>query len=168
MTIKTPRQETVERLARTSPLFAPPAQPKPTHGKLRALLIGLEAFVAATALWGAIWVVPTIPQEWLRKGLITPFTDTTIPAWALGVLCGGSALVALVAVLARPMLGALLAIASGIIMVGFELVEILVVGFTPVMYPTQFPAWLQPFYILTGLAIALLGARLWQVSAEAR
>ena len=170
MTIETPQRETVERLTRTAPLFAPPAPPalpKPTHGKLRALLIGLEAFVAATALWGAIFVVPTIPQEWLRKGVITPFTDTTIPALALGVLCGGVALAAVVALLARPRLGALLAIASGVIMVGFEFVEILVVGFTPVMYPTQFPAWLQPLYILVGLVTALLGARLWRAYAEA-
>lgn len=129
---------------------------------LRATLASLEAFVAATAIWGAVFVVPAIPQEWLRKGLITPFTDTTIPAIALGVLCGGSALVAALYAIVRPRLGALLAIVSGALMVGFELVEILVVGFTPIMYPTQPPAWLQPLYILLGVAIALLGARLWR------
>jgi hypothetical protein len=106
--------------------------------------------------------VPTIPREWLTKGIITPFADTTIPAIALGVLCGGSALAAMAGVLLRPRLGALLSIASGALMVGFELVEILVVGFTPVMYPTQFPAWLQPFYILVGSGVALLGWRLWK------
>jgi hypothetical protein len=118
--------------------------------------------MAATAIWGAAFVVPTIPVEWLHHGLIAPFSDMTIPALALGVLCGGSALAALVAVIARPRLGALLSVLSGGLMVGFELVEILVVGFTPVMYPTQFPAWLQPFYILIGATIALLGMRLWK------
>ena len=129
---------------------------------LRATLASLEVFVAATAIVGAVFVVPTIPQEWLRKGLITPFSDTTVPALALGVLCGGSALAAALCAIMRPRLGALLAVVSGVIMVGFELVEILVVGFTPVMYPTQPPAWLQPIYMLLGVAIALLGARLWR------
>ncbi|MGZ6372926.1 MAG: hypothetical protein ACXWL8_05975 [Candidatus Limnocylindria bacterium] len=35
-------------------------------------LIVLDAFVAFTAIYGAIWVVPTIPLEWLKHG---PFTD---------------------------------------------------------------------------------------------
>ncbi len=133
-----------------------------TYWGLRGGLIALEAFMAATAIWGAAFVVPTIPLDWLNKGLIAPFTDTTIPALALGILCGGSALVALVALIVRPRLGALLAILSGALMIGFELVEILVVGFTPVMYPDQFPAWLQPFYILLGAVIVLLGERLWR------
>ena len=132
------------------------------HTGLRAGLVALEAFTAATAIWGAAFVVPTIPIDWLRNGLITPFSDTTIPAIALGVLCGGSALAALAAVIVRPRLGALLSMLSGGLMIGFELVEILVVGFTPVMYPDQFPAWLQPFYILLGAVIVLLGERLWR------
>ncbi len=139
-----------------------PASAAQKHLKLLATLIGLEVFVAATAIWGAIAVVPTIPMDWLRQGVIAPFSDTTIPAVALGVLCGGSALAALVALFLWPRLGAALALVSGVIMVGFELVEILVVGFTPVLYPTQFPAWLQPLYIVIGLATALLGARLWK------
>ena len=145
------------------------AQPNPqrssatsTHFGLRAGLVALEAFMAATAIWGAAFVVPTIPLDWLQKGLITPFSDTTIPALALGVLCGGSALAALVGVILRPRLGALLSILSGALMIGFELVEILVVGFTPVMYPTQFPAWLQPIYIILGAVVILLGERLWR------
>ena len=146
--------------------YLPSASRRATgHRGLRAGLVALEAFTAATAIWGGAFVVPTIPMEWLRQGLITPFSDTTIPAIALGVLCGGSALAAAVAVVARPRLGALLSIVSGGLMVGFELVEILVVGFTPVMYPTQFPAWLQPLYIVIGSAVALLGARLWKAQA---
>lgn len=146
------------------PLAHPPAAPgsASAHRGLRAGLVALEAFTAATAIWGGAFVVPTIPLEWLHKGLIAPFSNTTIPAIALGVLCGGSALAAAVTVVARPRLGALLSIVSGGLMVGFELAEILVVGFTPVMYPTQFPAWLQPLYILIGSAVALLGARLWK------
>lgn len=138
------------------------ATPLSTYVRLRAGLVVLEGFLAATAIWGAALVVPTLPPEWLRGGLISPFSDTTIPALALGILCGGSALAAIAALILRPRLGALLSLVCGALMIGFELVEILVVGFTPVLYPTQPAAWLQPFYILLGAAIALLGLRLWK------
>jgi hypothetical protein len=47
-------------------------------------------------------------------------------------------------------------------MVAFELVEIVVVGFTPAQTPDQFPAWLQVVYLAVGAALVLLGARLWK------
>jgi hypothetical protein len=155
-------RQSIATTATKSPSMPAGAGRQTARRGLRATLASLEVFVAATAIVGAVFVVPTIPQEWLRKGLITPFSDTTVPALALGVLCGGSALVAALCAIVRPRLGALLAVVSGVMMVGFELVEILVVGFTPVMYPTQPPAWLQPIYMLLGVAIALLGARLWR------
>jgi hypothetical protein len=128
----------------------------------RISLIVLEAFMAFTAIWGAIFVVPAIPREWLGKGLINPFADLTIPALALGILCGGSALIALIAVIKSPRLGALASLVAGVFMVGFELVEITVVGFTATMYPTEPPAWLQIVYLVLGAAIATLGMRLWK------
>lgn len=132
------------------------------HTPTRVALVLLTAFMAVSAIGGAIWAVPTIPRAWLHQGLIAPFADTTIPALALGILCGGAGLAAFATVLVRPRLGALVSIVAGVCMIGFELVEILVVGFTPVMDPTQPPAWLQPLYIVIGAAIALLGARLWK------
>lgn len=134
------------------------------HWGARLTLAALELFLAATTIWGAIFVVPVLPHEYLRWGL---FSDFTIPALALGVLCGGSALAALATVLARPRLGALLAVVSGVMMIGFELVEIAVVGFTAVMSPDQPVAWLQVFYIVFGAAVLLLGARLWKAESGA-
>jgi hypothetical protein len=78
----------------------------------------------------------------LHNGILALFPDYTIPALALGAFCGGAALVTLVAVFARPQLGALAALVAGAFMIAFELVEILVVGFTPLQTPDQFPAWL--------------------------
>ena len=135
-----------------------------THWRMRLTLAALELFLAATTIWGAIFVVPALPHDYLRWGL---FSDFTIPALALGVLCGGSALAALVAVLARPRLGALIAVVSGVMMIGFELVEIAVVGFTAVMSPEQPVAWLQAFYLAFGAAVMLLGARLWKAETGA-
>jgi hypothetical protein len=124
--------------------------------------VALEAFVTLTAIYGAIFVVPLIPRDWLYAGLIAPFVDATIPALALGIICGGSALIALISVLAWPRIGAVASIVAGTVMVIFELVEMLVVGFTAAMYPTQPVAWLQVIYMVIGVATILLGARLWK------
>lgn len=64
------------------------------HWRLRGALIGLAALTALTAIQGAIFVVPTMPRSVLHQGALALFPDYTVPALALGVLCGGSALVA--------------------------------------------------------------------------
>jgi hypothetical protein len=130
---------------------------------LRGTIAALAAFMALTAIGGAIFVVPTMPRSVLHQGVLALFADYTIPALALGVLCGGAALVTLVAVIVRPPLGALASVVAGLFMMGFELVEIVAVGFTPLQTPDQFPAWLQVIYLLLGGALAILGVRLWKV-----
>jgi hypothetical protein len=125
----------------------------------RAALLILHAIVALTAIGGAIWVVPTMPVEWIKAG---PFEDWTIPAISLG-LVGVIAAVAFAAVVMRPWLGSLVSMAAGAAMVVFELVEIAVVGWTltdPRM-GGYFQAWLQPIYLAVGSAQLLLGIRLW-------
>jgi hypothetical protein len=118
--------------------------------------------VLLTALQGAIFVVPNLPAAWIKG---TPFADYTIPALALGIVCGGASLMAGLAVMFRPLLGAALSVLAGIVMIGFELVEIAVVGFTLATYGPGTPqAWLQVIYLAVGTAITLLGFRL--LSAE--
>src|SRR5690242_4891193 len=46
----------------------------------RIVLISLQLLLGMTALFGAIWVVPLLPLEWLSG---TPFADYTVPALAL-------------------------------------------------------------------------------------
>jgi hypothetical protein len=133
------------------------------HRLLRGVLAGLAALIALGAIPGAIFVVPALPHTWLHQGAITPFTDFTIPALALGVLCGGGALLALVTVLVRPRIGALVAMAAGVLMVGFEVLEILVVGFTPLLYPSQPASWLQVVYLVIGASMIVLGELLWML-----
>lgn len=132
------------------------------HWGLRGTLAGLAAFVALTAIYGAIFVIPTMPRAVLQQGVLALFPNFTIPALGLGVLCGGGALVALITVLLRPRVGALASVVAGAFMIGFELIEILVVGFTPLQTPDQFPAWLQVVYLVVGGAMVILGARLWK------
>jgi hypothetical protein len=94
---------------------------------------------------------------------MAPFVDFTIPALVLGSVCGGTALAALVCSRLAASWG-LVSMTAGIAMIGFELVEILVVGFTPAIYPAQPVAWLQVLYLLVGTALAILGADLWRKS----
>ena len=48
---------------------------------------------------------------------------------------------------------------------GVELVEILVVGFTPVLYPTQPQGWLQVVYLVIGAVMAAFGWHGWRVTS---
>lgn len=168
MTLDThaPQQPSEQETPAAPPVHSSAYTPPPYHNtywRLRIPLVALEAFVALTAIYGAIFVVPLIPREWLYAGLIAPFADAIIPTIALGVVCGGSALIALISVLAWPRIGAAVSIFAGAALIIFELVEMLVVGFTAAIYPTQPVAWLQLLYIAVGSAIILLGARLWKV-----
>jgi len=130
-----------------------------SHVKTRTALVVLEAILALTAIYGAITVIPNLPHDWIKGSI---FPDYTIPALALGVLVGGSAIVAGLAVILRPMAGAAASVAAGGIIVGFELVEIVAVGFTLVTYGAGQPqSWLQVGYIALGTGIAVLGASLW-------
>jgi hypothetical protein len=125
----------------------------------RLALLFLHALVAISAIGGAIWVVPTMPLEWIKAG---PFDDWTVPAVALG-LVGLMAAVSFVAVVVRDGRAALASAAVGTAMIAFELVEIGVVGWTPAdpRLNGNFQAWLQPVFLIVGSAQLLLGIRLW-------
>jgi hypothetical protein len=52
--------------------------------------------------------------------------------------------------------------------IGFELAEIGVVGFTLIEYDaSQFPAWLQVIYLALGSLQVLFGYRAWQKTGSA-
>jgi len=138
-------------------------------------VIVLELFLAATAISGAIWVVPSQPVALLVG---SPFTDYTIPALALGLI-GVAALVSAALLLVRRPIGVLGSIAVGAGIVVFELVETSVMGLNvwlhtlglgPTVAVERFgslegipsplgvplPLWLQPFYCVVGLLIIAL------------
>ena len=146
----------------------------------RPVLIGLEMSLGVTALYGAVAVVPTLPLDWLAG---SPFPDYTGPALGLG-LVGGGALVAAALLLLHHPAGALVSWLVGLAIVVFEVVETLVVGLDiwlqalglrsdlspvsvaimadsaiPRLFGIPVPLWLQPFYFLLGIVIALLARR---------
>ena len=152
------------------------------HRGLRYTLAGLNLFLAANAIFGAIWVVPGLPREWLAG---TPFPDYVVPALALGVVIGLGAVVCAVLVIARPVLGSVASIALGAGMMLFEIVETTVIGWDywlhtlgfgvitkglpgvdasgiPAPLGVPLPLWQQLIYFLMGALIATLGIRLWR------
>jgi hypothetical protein len=149
-------------------------------------LIVLELFLAATAIFGAIWVVPSQPVALLAG---SPFTDYTIPALALG-LVGVGALVSDALLLIRRPIGVLASIAVGAGIVVFELVETSVIGLDvwlhafgigpavplerfgdvggiPSPLGVPLPLWLQPFYCVVGLLIVGLALAVLPIRATA-
>jgi hypothetical protein len=138
-------------------------------------LVILQAFLAATAISGAIWVIPSQPTSLLAG---SPFPDYTLPAVALGII-GAGALVSVGLLFVRPRAGALLSIGVGTAIIIFELVETAVIGLDvwlhaiglgpavaldrfgnldgiPAPLGVPLPLWLQPFYVLIGLCILAL------------
>jgi hypothetical protein len=147
----------------------------------RYTLTGLDLFLGLNAIYGAVWVVPGLPREWLTG---TPFADYVVPALALG-LVGLGAFAAGVLVAIRPGMGMVLSAVVGAGMMVFELVETSVVGWDlwvhalglgpirkglPAMDTSGIPAplgiplplWLQPTTFLLGAGILALAAGLWR------
>jgi hypothetical protein len=135
------------------------------HYASRGLLAVLSGFIAVTAIAGAIFVVPTLPPEWIEGSVLDSYT---IPALALGVV-GGLALLTLIALVVRPAVAGLVAVVAGMAMVAFELVEIGIVGFSLIDYGIDEPvAWLQVVYLVVGTLTAGAGYALWRATADDR
>jgi len=120
------------------------------------LLIVLDAFLALTAVAGGLGLVTgtLAPSVQLLQG--SPFSSYTVPGLALLVLVGGSALVATFLLLRLPPLGVLASGIAGVMIMGFEIVEVLVIGSDPGLARN-----LQFFYFTLGLVIAVLATVRW-------
>ncbi len=122
----------------------------------RYMLIIFDAFLAVTAIAGGIGLLTGIldPGTELLQG--SPFPNYTIPGLALLVIVGGSALLASGLMVRLPVLGVLASGFTGVMIMGFEIVEVLVIGSDPGIARN-----LQILYFTLGLLITLLAAILW-------
>ena len=153
----------------------------------RSLLAGLNLFLSLNAIYGAVWVVPGLPREWLTG---TPFVDYTVPALALGIIVGMGAFVSAALLVFRPVWGSRASVVVGMGMVVFELVETSVVGWDlwlhalglgpirkglpatdvtgiPAPLGIPLPLWQQPVYFLLGAIILALAVGLWTPQRDA-
>jgi hypothetical protein len=129
---------------------------------VRITMIVVDLFLVVSAFAGALGLLVgfmNIPLSVLDR---TVFTDFTVPALLLGVVVGGSALAAAVIALAQPrspaLLGpwrvdALATAVAGCVAVGWMVIEVALIGLD---------SWLQPTYLIVGLAmIGLAGLLQW-------
>src|SRR5690349_15797436 len=126
--------------------------------RIRAGVVAIDLFEAASAIAGAVGLVVgfmNIPVTALNG---TPFADFTVPALLLGVVVGGSALVAALfaAFGPRPM-DAFVSAAAGCITIGYLIVEIALIGLV---------AWPQVVWLLVGLVMVGMALLLWQAESQ--
>lgn len=121
------------------------------------LLLVLDAFLAITAMAGGIGLLTgaIAPGVALLQG--SPFASYTIPGLALLILVGGCALLATGLMLRRSQWAVLTSAFAGMMIIGFELVEMLVIG-----SPAGVARNLQIFYLTLGLLICALAAAQWR------
>jgi hypothetical protein len=141
---------------------------------LRIALIVVDLFAAVSAIVGAVGLFVgymNIPPSGLRG---TPFVDFTIPALLLGVVVGGSALLAATIALLLPRglvsprlveslgfeplgIGPLTSAIAGCIMVGWMAVEIAMLGLV---------MWAQAAYFVVGLLMIGLAILLRRAESQ--
>ena len=125
-----------------------------TEKRVRIAVVGIDLFEALSGIVGGIGLVigfMNIPVSVLAG---TPFKDFMIPALLLGVLVGGSALVAaVITAFSHRYYGAMASAIAGCITVGYLTVEIAMIGLN---------AWPQVVWLLVGLVMIGLAALLWQ------
>src|SRR5579883_267565 len=97
--------------------------------RIRAAVVGVDLFEAVSAIVGAVGLIAgfmAIPLSILSG---TPFADFTVPALLLGVVVGGSALVAaIITAFGPPRFGPLASAIAGTITVGWLIIEMAMIG----------------------------------------
>jgi hypothetical protein len=119
------------------------------HGRAaRSARIGLEVFAGTGALAGGIGLVAdnvlAMPADWLAR---TPFDSWTLPGVFLLLVVAAPMLVAATAELRRSPRAVVASSTAGVLLVGWIVVQWLVIG--------RFH-WLQPTMLLVGLAVVVL------------
>jgi hypothetical protein len=125
---------------------------------LRITIGVITGFIALTAIGGGIALLlgaegARFPLEWLQG---TPFKDYTIPALLLTIAVGGSSLIACITMFRNFKNSIALSLVAGSIMVGFIVVEVLILKQIP-----PGPTPIEKMYFILGFATFLLAGFLW-------
>lgn len=120
----------------------------------RRLLGSLLMFGALNAAAGGVYGVTgaeAVPPEWLAG---SPFTSYLVPGLVLLVVVGGTLLYAAIGVFRKAPDGRGRAVAAGVILLGWIVVQVAIIGYV---------SWLQPATVVAGLLVLLLA---WQLPAQ--
>ena len=120
----------------------------------RTVLAGSELLTGIAAVGGGLAMLAGAMDQWLPIAWLagSPFPDFRVPALALILLIGGGNLAATALLLARRPAGVIASIIAGGFLIGFEIIEALVLGLR---------MWLQPFCFVVGVVVFTLALRLW-------
>jgi hypothetical protein len=126
------------------------------HKGRRMALAGMEIFIGLGALGGGVAVLTGAFDRWLPLTWLadTPFPDYLIPGLVLLIVVGGGMLLAASTAFVQHEWAVLLQACMGLIMIGFEAVEAVIID----RYPQAVVASTVVQQILfSGLGVALLG-----------
>ncbi len=125
----------------------------------RRALIVLDCLAGVSALIGmGICVFGwgyQFPTSWLQG---TPFADYTVPGLILGLVVGGSALVAMVATVKSARIGAITSMVAGVIMMGWVVGEYILIPQIR-FFSNLATNWQQGLVFLVGLVMVALAFR---------
>src|SRR6266571_5551081 len=99
------------------------------HKGIRFALVIIEAFIGLGAIGGGIALLIGAFAQWLPVTFLqgTPFSDYTIPGLVLTFVVGGGMLLAAATLFLRREWVVLLSAAMGLIMIGWEIVEVAII-----------------------------------------
>ena len=127
-------------------------------GSRRALIV-LDSFAGVSALIGLVILLTgwgyQFPTSWLEG---TPFSDYTVPALILGIVVGGSSLLAMWVTIKSASVGAVTSLVAGVIMMGWAIGEYILVPDIRFSF-TDLATWQQGLFFLVGLAMVVLALR---------
>lgn len=132
------------------------------HKGIRIALVVIEVFVALGAVLGGVGLLTgaipfmVMPVEFLQG---TPFNDYAIPGLVLLIVVGGSFFFAAATMLTGREVGVLASALAGLIVIGFEAVEVPIIDRFASVLPTAVPQ--QILMTALGLACFGLAAFLW-------
>lgn len=113
-------------------------------------VVSADLFAGLAAVAGGVGLVGggiRFPSDWLSG---TPFSGYTAPGLILGIVVGGSALVAAaISLLANREAGAMASAIAGAVMIGWIVGEVALIGYV---------SWMQPAFFGYGLAMVALAA----------
>nr|WKN34602.1 hypothetical protein K4G66_19710 [Tunicatimonas sp. TK19036] len=118
----------------------------------RMIALVLTVFISLTSIGGGVAILVGLdefPAAWLEGTL---FPDYTIPALILVTVVGGSSFLATILLVKKSNLMGLVAIFSGVMMMGYISAEVLILK-----QETLGPTLIEVFYFVLGLLIIGLG-----------
>jgi hypothetical protein len=126
------------------------------HKAIRIMLAVIEAIVGLGAIGGGIAILTGAFDQWLPLAWLqgTPFSDYTIPGVILLIVIGGGMIGAAATVFVQHEWAVLFSAAMGLVMIGFELFEVVIID----RYADAIiPSTIAQQALMSGLGLVIFG-----------